>query len=134
MVVGMQNYIQLFGINRDTLACDDKKFCYQIPNSSYIQKITFAKKNEIIIVSNTGQHLVFDFTTDFQIYRPYGGFILNRLPYLPLLYPKKKLFYESLVVSGDYVCSLVREEKKCNWFSYKAKQIVNSFTGDNTNL
>ena len=108
MVVGIENYIHLFGINRETLAYDDFKVCYRLTNSSFVQKIIFHQKNEIVVVSDTGQHYTFDFREELKINRPFGGLVHKTLPYIPLLYPKKQLFYENIVVSGDHLCSLVR--------------------------
>ena len=52
------------------------------------------------------------------------------MPYIPLLYPKKQTFCEKLLSSGDYIVSLIREEKKTNWLVFRAKQIV-SYAMDN---
>jgi hypothetical protein len=37
-------------------------------------------------------------------------------------------------VSNNYIISLVREERKANWFSHKAKQIVSSLFGESNNM
>ena len=55
------------------------------------------------------------------------------MPYIPLLYPKRHLFYENTVVLGNYICSLVREEKKTNWFSYKAKKVLSQMLNSERN-
>lgn len=93
MVVGCQSYIHLYGFNRETLAWDDFRVCYQIVNSGYIQKISFVKKNEIVVVGDTGQHWVFDFKDTLKIYRTNSGFLRQSLPYLPFLFPQKTKFY-----------------------------------------
>lgn len=61
MAAGCQNFVHLFGLNRETLDCEDFKFCYQVANSGYIQKIRFINKEELIVVSDTGQHYLLDF-------------------------------------------------------------------------
>ena len=85
------------------------------------------------MVSDTGQHFVFDFSSDLRICRPFEGFLSQSMPYLPLIYPKKQLFYEKMLVSGDYICSLVREEKKVNWFTFNAKKMINTLLNNKVN-
>lgn len=131
MAAASQNYVHLFGMNRETLDCQDFKFCYQIANSGYIQRIRFTKKDEIAVVSNTGQHYIFDFKSELQVYKPTQHFLRRTLPSLQFLFPQKQAFYQEVLVSGNYICSLVREERKVNWFSVKARQLLSSLAGNN---
>ena len=85
------------------------------------------------MVGNTGVHLVIDFRDERRVYAPYRGVLSRSLPYLPLIYPKRELFYEKMVITGDYICSLVREEKKTNWLEYKVKKIVKTVFDGNGN-
>jgi hypothetical protein len=133
MVVAIQNYIHFFGFTKETLECCDFKVCYKLDNTAYVQKIVFHNKNEIVVISDTGQHFVYDFSAEIKISKPPATVIQRTMPYMPLLYPKKQLFYDDAVVVGDYICSLVREERKVNWFSYKAKQIMRSFFSSHLN-
>jgi hypothetical protein len=91
------------------MQCTDFKMYHQIENSSYIQKITFVDNNKILVCSDTGQHVMLDFTGELKIYKPTGNIIKKVVPFFPLLYPQKQRFCEQLISSGNFIVSLMRE-------------------------
>ena len=125
--MGVGNNLILYGIEKDTLKKNDLKFCKTVAHSRYIQQIKFISKNEIIVASDTGRYLHIDFTTEAVISQQRQTLLERSMPFLPLLYPSVNLFVEDVHVSGDLIFALVREERRANWFSVKARQIAAKF-------
>lgn len=66
----MQNFIRFFGIDKENWQFIDFELIFRVESSSYIQKIVFAGNNHLLIASNTGKHLLLDFTEEIKVYKP----------------------------------------------------------------